>query len=134
MGTGEVSRVSARWGVTVALARFTPAVEAPRRELYMKEREALAHIAAVSTAGEIARIASPANGMVIALDPDIPSSFQRVPLTANGVSDGMVFKLNGALIGKAGGRTLWSPKPGTYLLALEDSSGHTLDRAHFIVR
>jgi penicillin-binding protein 1C len=134
-------------GVTVARARFTPAVEAPRRELYLRASasvrgaeaqaegaDAVTHVTAVSATGEIARISSPANGMVIALDPDIPTAFQRVPLTAKGAGDGMVFKLNGTVVGHANGHVLWSPKPGSHLLALEDSAGHTLDRAHFIVR
>ncbi len=60
--------------------------------------------------------------------------FQRVPLTANGVAAGMVFKLNGAVVGQANGRVLWSPKAGSHLLALEDSAGshpgsRTLHRA-----
>ena len=84
--------------------------------------------------GEIARIASPSNGMVIALDPDIPPAFQRVPLSARGVSDAMVLTLNGAVLGKATGKVLWSPKPGTHLLAIEDGAGRTLDSARFIVR
>jgi penicillin-binding protein 1C len=137
-------------GVSVAQARFTPAVEASRREFYLSAKDELPtgaaavslagvggvvnNIAAISAKGEIAHISSPANGMVIALDPDIPPAFQRVPLTANGVSEGMVFKLNGAVVGQANGDVLWSPKAGSHLLALEDSAGHTLDRAHFIVR
>ena len=82
----------------------------------------------------IARIASPANGMVIAIDPDIPPSRQRVPLSARGSIDGMVLRLNGALIGSAQRNVMWSPQPGTYLLALEDHAGHTLDSARFTVR
>jgi penicillin-binding protein 1C len=153
-------------GVVTALARFTPAVESARNELFLKSSHAkeqrssleqrasseqpaspeqrdqspaidhlaVASITAVAPGGEIARIANPANGMVIAIDPDIPTAFQRVPLTASGVTEGMVLKLNGTVLGKANARVLWSPIPGAHLLALEDSAGHTLDRAHFIVR
>jgi len=167
--------------VVIADAHFTPAVEGPRKELFLRAgandvgsagiRAALsgggatvasagasavasaipsaipsvvsspnspntlmASITAVSAGGEIAHIDSPSNGMVIAIDPDIPDAFQRVPLTATGVSDGMVLKLNGAVIGRATGKVLWSPKRGAHLLALEDAGGHTLDRARFIVR
>jgi penicillin-binding protein 1C len=129
-------------GVVASNARFTPSVEAPRKELFLRTAAlegatgttADATIAAISTGGEIAHIASPSNGMVIAIDPDIPETFQRVPLTASGVNEGMVLKLNGTVLGKATGKVLWSPKRGTHLLALEDASGRTIDRAHFIVR
>jgi penicillin-binding protein 1C len=119
--------------VITTMARFTPAVESPRKEFFLGTT-AEPVITAVSAGGEIAHIASPANGMVIAIDPDIPESVQRVPLSARGVNDGMVLKLNGAVLGKATGKVLWSPKRGTHLLALEDASGHTLDKAHFVVR
>src|SRR6185436_11480161 len=88
----------------------------------------------IEVAGEIARISSPANGMVIAVDPDIPLQFQRVPLAARGVDQRMVLRLNSAVIGTADREVMWSPARGSYLLALEDASGHTLDSAHFIVR
>jgi penicillin-binding protein 1C len=132
--------------IQTMFASFTPAVESPRNELFLANPGAASRavhdtgsggsntITAISAGGEIARIASPANGMVIALDPDIPPAFQRVPLAASGAAEGMVLKLNGAVLGKATGSVLWAPKAGTYLLALEDSSGHTLDRAHFVVR
>ena len=83
---------------------------------------------------EIARIASPANGMVIAIDPDIPPEYQRVPLTARGVTGGMVLRLNGKILGEARRQVLWSPTPGAHRLALEGSAGRTLDSARFIVR
>ena len=129
-------------GVITARAQFTPAVEPSRRELFLatpaavgSTREGAAEgVTNVTAAGEIARIASPANGMVIAIDPDIPPSHQRVPLSARGSIDGMVLRLNGALIGSAQRNVMWSPQPGTYLLALEDHAGHTLDSARFTVR
>ena len=124
--------------VVTSTARFTPAVEAPRREFFVRTAGAVsaetAAIKAVTAGGEIAHIASPSNGMVIAIDPDIPEAVQRVPLSASGVHEGMVLKLNGTVLGKATGKVLWSPKRGAHLLALEDASGHTLDKAHFIVR
>jgi penicillin-binding protein 1C len=137
-------------GVVVSLTRFSPAVEAPRNEMFLRTVTAgtaapsattggvatvdAVTVTAITHGGEIAHIASPANGMVIAIDPDIPPAFQRVPLSASGVSDGMILKLNGTVLGKATGQVLWSPKPGTHLLALEDSAGRTLDRSHFVVR
>ncbi len=120
-------------GVVSARARFDPAVEPPRDELFRSTRDtALART--VAAVGEWARIASPANGMVIAVDPDIPARFQRVPLSARGAGDGMVLRLNGSLIGRAQQDVMWMPEPGAYVLALEDAAGRTLDSARFIVR
>lgn len=122
-------------GVIAARTRFTPSVEPARTELFLgavPAQDKAVH--AVAMGGEIARIANPANGMVIAIDPDIPPAFQRVPLSANGVSEGMVLKLNGAVVGTATGKVLWSPEAGTHVLAIEDGAGRTVDTARFIVR
>jgi penicillin-binding protein 1C len=124
---------SAPPGVTTTLTRFSPAVEPTRRELFLGTSDTRSEHT-IRLAGEIARIASPANGMVIAIDPDIPLQFQRVPLSTRGADDRMVLKLNGAVVGPANHNVMWSPARGTYLLALEDAAGHTLDSAHFIVR
>jgi penicillin-binding protein 1C len=146
-------------GVTTARARFSPAVEPTRRELFLSApgfmQAAVGRSQATATpsganpqvavtpaatehviriAGEIPRIASPANGLVIAIDPDIPPQFQRVPLSTRGADDRMVLKLNGTVVGPANHNVMWSPARGTYLLALEDAAGHTLDAARFIVR
>ena len=118
-------------GVTTARARFAPAVEPPRDEWFLRRQRAPETIAAAS---ERAQIASPANGMVIAIDPDIPSELQRVPLAARGAARGMVLRLNGAPIGAAERGVMWPPERGDWRLALEDAAGHTLDATHFIVR
>ncbi|MEJ1960558.1 MAG: penicillin-binding transpeptidase domain-containing protein [Gammaproteobacteria bacterium] len=121
-------------GVIASRVSFSPAVESPRRELLLARPAEKQLVTAITAGGEIAHIASPANGMVIAVDPDIPPAFQRVPLKASGATEGMILKLNGTVLGNATGNLLWAPKPGAHLLALEDASGHTLDSAHFIVR
>ncbi len=120
-------------GVSVAQARFTPAVEAPQTRALLRaesqptrrcsEVAGVADIAAASRTGEIAHISSPANGMVIALDPDIPPAFQRVPITANGVSAGMVFKLNEPSSGRPTAACCGHRSAGSHLLALEDLVG-----------
>jgi penicillin-binding protein 1C len=72
--------------------------------------------------------------MVIAVDPDIPPRFQRVPLSARGAREGMVLRLNGSLLGPAEREVMWAPERGAHVLALEDDAGHTLDRVRFLVR
>jgi penicillin-binding protein 1C len=120
-------------GVVTARARFAPAIEPPRDEWFLRaaNRDAPQTIAA---AEEIARIANPANGVVIAIDPDIPPARQRVALSARGAGDGMVLRLNGSLLGPAQREVMWRPERGAWLLALEDAAGHTLDSARFLVR
>ena len=108
-----------------------PAVEPPRDELFVRAQHAPDPVAA---ARERARIASPANGLVIAIDPDIPAALQRVPLAAHGAQPDMVLRLNGARIGSAERSVMWLPERGTWLLALEDAAGHTVDSAQFVVR
>jgi penicillin-binding protein 1C len=120
-------------GVVAARARFDPPVEPARDEWFRSARDA-APARTITAAGEIARIASPTNGMVIAVDPDIPERFQRVPLSARGAREGMVLRLNGSLIGAAGREVMWAPQRGAWMLALEDAAGHTVDSARFIVR
>jgi penicillin-binding protein 1C len=120
-------------GVTTQLARFSPAVEPARTELFLSTTTHEASTT-IRAAGEIARIASPANGMVIAIDPDIPLRFQRVPLSTRGTDERMVLRLNGETIGPANRNVMWVPAHGTHVLALEDSAGHTLDSARFVVR
>ena len=117
-------------GVVATMTRFSAALEAPRHELFIGNSAAQLVAIAPSTA----RIVSPANGTIIAIDPDIPSLHQRVPINAHGVAAGMVLRLNGALLGSAASNVFWSPARGSYLLALQDAAGHTLDEARFIVR
>jgi hypothetical protein len=83
---------------------------------------------------KMARIVSPANGMIIALDPDIPARSQRIPLTAQGARPGMRIRLNGTVLGSAVEKILWAPAAGAQRLTLEDGEGRAVDRILFTVR
>ncbi len=83
---------------------------------------------------EIARIASPANGMVIAIDPDIPAPLQRLPFRARGTGPAARFVLDGKAVGSAGQGVLWAPQAGAHRLVLEDAGGAVLDQILFTVR
>jgi penicillin-binding protein 1C len=120
-------------GVTATTVAFTPAVEAPRREWFMADTQN-DRVQGVPPAAALARIASPSNATVIALDPDIPPAAQRVPIRARGAVSGLRFRLNDRVIGDAAGTVLWAPKSGLHRLVLEDGTGRTLDRVQFIVR
>jgi penicillin-binding protein 1C len=112
---------------------FAPAVEAPRREWFASGTE-LATIATVPERAARTHIASPGNGLVIALDPDIPPQRQRVPLLARGGTERLAFRLDGATVGPADERVLWSPRSGAHRLALVDPSGTVVDQVLFTVR
>lgn len=121
-------------GVTAEGVEFATGAEAPRREWFLSGTGSGGRIEPVARESQSARILTPANGMVIAVDPDIPAARQRVLITVQGGSPDLVVTLNEATIGHAGRPVLWSPRPGTHHLALLDTSGHVVDRILFTVR
>jgi len=120
-------------GVAATTVAFNPPVEAPRSEWFILGTQS-EHVEGVSPAVAIARIASPGNATVVALDPDIPPAVQRVPIRARGSVAGLRFRLNDQLIGDAAGTLLWAPQSGLHRLVLEDGAGRELDRVQFTVR
>jgi penicillin-binding protein 1C len=120
-------------GIVQSAIHFSPAVEPPRREWYLAGTQT-DRVVALAAAGKMARIVSPANGMIIALDPDIPARSQRIPLTAQGARPGMRIRLNGTVLGSAVEKILWAPAAGAQRLTLEDGEGRAVDRILFTVR
>jgi penicillin-binding protein 1C len=120
-------------GVVQTQVTFAPAVEAPRREWFAAGTE-VATVATVPEQAARTHIASPGNGLVIALDPDIPPERQRVPLLARGGTEQLAFRLDGATVGPAAKQMLWSPRSGAHRLALVDASGTVVDEVLFTVR
>jgi penicillin-binding protein 1C len=121
-------------GVMPAWARYATAVEPPRREWFMRGTAPAGPIGIVGRRALIPRISSPANGMVIAIDPDIPPGEQRVPIAVQGETEGLFLRLNSEVVGQARDTILWMPKSGVHQLALEDSAGQAIDRILFTVR
>jgi penicillin-binding protein 1C len=120
-------------GLVAAFTRFAPAVESPRDEWFIAGTDS-AQVAAIAPGAGIARITSPANGMVIALDPDIPPERQRVPFEASGASRSMSLTLDDRTLGLATDLHLWQPRRGAHMLALVDEGGRIVDRVLFTVR
>ncbi len=112
---------------------FTPAIEAARDEWFLTGT-ATASVAAIAPGAGIARITSPANGMVIAIDPDIPPAHQRVPFEAAGATPAMTLALDDRPLGLASEMHLWQPRTGAHALALVDAGGRVIDRVLFTVR
>ena len=120
-------------GVAQFAVAFSPAVESPRREWFIAGTE-VTTVATIPEHAARTHIASPGNGLVIAIDPDIPPEHQRVPLLARGGTQQLEFRLDGASIGPADRQVLWSPHHGAHRLALVDRSGTVVDQVLFTVR
>ncbi|MBI5073785.1 MAG: penicillin-binding protein 1C [Nitrospirae bacterium] len=80
------------------------------------------------------RITYPAEGMIIALDPDIPEDQQRVFFEANRAGDHLRWRLNSREIGRASEIISWQPVPGTYTISLVDTGDAIIDSVHFMVK
>ncbi|MGO9605294.1 MAG: penicillin-binding protein 1C [Candidatus Binataceae bacterium] len=80
------------------------------------------------------RVTSPADGTIIALDPDIPADQQRVIFRAGRGAERARWVLDGTARCKVSDPCLWKPTTGPHSLALVDTSGRTLDHITFEVR
>ncbi|WP_426308491.1 penicillin-binding protein 1C [Acidovorax facilis] len=87
--------------------------------------------AAASPAGLPPRITAPAQGTIIALDPDIPPARQRLQFTATG--NAVQWRLDGKTLGR-GPRVAWLPWPGRHVVQLTDAQGKVLDEIRIEVR
>lgn len=103
-----------------------------RREWFVRGTET----SEISRAAEAAgfRIAYPASGTIIALDPDIPSGQQKLFFEADPPSGSLSWILDGRDLGPAGSVQLWTPEKGKHTLALVNKSGRALDSVTFEVR
>jgi penicillin-binding protein 1C len=120
--------------VTSQALRFAGGVEPPRTEWFIEGTAPGPEIRPVDSRARIARIASPVNGMVIALDPDIPAGLQRVPISAEGALSRHALRIDDQPLGAAGATRLWTPTPGVHRVALVEDTGRVIDRVQFTVR
>ena len=111
---------------------YANGIEPAREEWFLVGTEA-SQIIAVDTAPGRPRIVSPANGAVLALDPDIPPARQRVAVTATGARAGARLRIGSATL-PADAPQLWKPVPGRHVLRLVDEKGAELDRVQVTVR
>ena len=114
--------------------RYLPAaVEPPRSEWFMPGTETEAVYLADPSA-QAPRITAPANGVIIALDPDIPYENQAVFFSARAALPGLAFVLDGKTLGSAANSLKWSPTPGPHKLVLVGQGGAVYDMVEFSVR
>jgi len=80
---------------------------------------------------QTARITSPTNGTIIALDPDIPPRNQRVGFQAQG--NNLRWLIDGKVFAK-GSSAQWLPWPGRHVVQIANAKGQVLDEVRIEVR
>ncbi len=126
-------------GVIRTNVAYEDAIEPARREWFLTgtqmSRVALSANARHSASSNgSAGIASPTDGTIFALDPDIPADRQRVWFdSAQGAPSGAMWRLDGKPAGRSA-RMAWLPWPGHHSLELVDKNGTVVDTVSFEVR
>jgi penicillin-binding protein 1C len=119
-------------GVIHTAARFN-GIEPDRDEWFLDGTQVADVVQVASTAGG-ARLESPADGAIFAIDPDIPNTRQRILLRARGAGEDDRFVLPNGKIIAANEPYLWNPSRGVQAITLVSADGRILDRAKFEVR
>ena len=113
--------------------RFEPEREPAREEWFIPGTEQSVIRQANATA--LARITYPAEGTILALDPDIPPGRQRVEFRLSGAAGhGWKWELDGRPLNAASATIRWLPQPGRHRLRLVDAHGSPIDEVSFDVR
>ncbi|MET0982084.1 MAG: penicillin-binding protein 1C [Telluria sp.] len=112
--------------------RFAPAHEAPRTEWFLAGTETDL-VEAVPPARRAPQIVYPADGSIIAIDPDIPEQVERIVLRAQ-AGQGLNWRLDGTHIAEADAPASWRPLAGEHRLELVDRAGKVIASSRFEVR
>ena len=116
--------------VIAAVVQFDAKREPPRDEVFIAGTEQSRQRASAQVTGtERYGIASPRDGSIFAIDPDMPPAAQRITFEG----EHGVWVLDGKRLGTASHLT-WAPWPGRHELALLGRSGETLQSVRFEVR
>ncbi|MDM0058255.1 penicillin-binding protein 1C [Variovorax fucosicus] len=108
-------------------------LEAARSEWFLQGTEQ-ALFAIEPTAGSaIARITAPADGTIVALDPDIPPNRQRLRFETDAPGSGLQWRIDGKTIAR-GASAQWLPWPGRHAVQLVDARGQLQDEIRLEVR
>ena len=127
-------------GLVSQAVAFEPRLEAPREEWFVAgTQQALMQLHTSPTATTArprdpqapARILSPGNGTIVALDPDIPPRHQRLTLKTD--APGLRWRIAQRTVA-SGEQGLWSPWPGVHRIELVDARGQVLDAVRIEVR
>jgi penicillin-binding protein 1C len=111
---------------------FGERLEAERDEWFLPGTQQASFAIAPDRATDGAsHITAPADGTIVALDPDIPPQRQRVRFTAN--AQKVRWRLDGKEAAR-GARWDWLPWPGRHRIELVADNGQVLDELHIEVR
>jgi penicillin-binding protein 1C len=80
------------------------------------------------------RIEYPKDGLIVAIDPDIPNSLQRILFRSQGDTRNLFWMLNHKILGSAKLSFPWIVQKGKYQLSLISGSSQILETIHFEVR
>uniref|UniRef100_UPI00258C577D penicillin-binding transpeptidase domain-containing protein n=1 Tax=uncultured Massilia sp. TaxID=169973 RepID=UPI00258C577D len=119
-------------GVVKRRVTYAPAHEPVRDEYFLAGTET-ALIEAVPPARRAPKIVYPVDGAILAVDPDIPDSVERVLFQAQG-AQGHRWRLDGTELGAASAPLAWKPAPGEHRLELVDAGGKAVSTSRFEVR
>ncbi len=119
-------------GVVRHAVDFPNQVEAPRDDWFIAGTEPRSAEEQIDRGAP--RIISPVENSMVAIDPDIPSSEQRVNFEASHMRSGARWILDGRDMCAVASACMWEPTPGPHTLALIDAAGHLDQRVEFSVR
>lgn len=120
-------------GVVETALRYGDAIEPARREWFLAGTE-MRQVEAAPAQSLQPRLESPAGGMLVALDPDIPAARQQILFRAEPRRASLRYQLDGQRLGSADRARFWAPAPGRHRLELVDAQGLVLDAVEFEVR
>lgn len=120
-------------GVVGRRIHYADGLEPERQEWFIAGTET-AELAIPDPMTQPPRIESPADGMIVALDPDIPLRNQKLVFRARPARSGTSFLLDDRPMGGAENPVKWLPEPGSHVLKLKDNRGRIVDTVKFQVR
>ena len=126
-------RLPVRFGSELEAARDEWFVAGTEQAMFAPGARADDGLRDAAATANVARIASPADGSIIALDPDIPPKNQRVRFQADGSGAALQWRIDGKTIAR-GERAAWLPWPGRHMVELTDARGRVLDAVKVEVR
>jgi penicillin-binding protein 1C len=129
---GEPTEKPRPRGLVASRVDFRDAIEPAREELFLAGTEPNA--AVIRLDSNRARITSPADGSIVAFDPDIPVARQKISFEGSECTAAMRWKLDGSDLGAANVSLLWTPKAGSHRLTLVDRLNRAIDAITFEVR
>jgi penicillin-binding protein 1C len=124
---------SAPAALVATTVRFEPAIEPARLEWFIAGTET-GLVRLPDPATQPPRIETPSDGLIIALDPDIPRRNQAVLFTSQPAREDTYFLLDGVRLAPADRTYRWPPQPGRHTLELIGHDGERYHRISFQVR